>query len=194
MKIQIIVCHPNENSFNHAIANRVKEALIQNGHQIIFHDLYKEKFNPILTYEEITGNTNDPILEGYIDDLLQSDALIIVHPNWWGKPPALLSGWIDRVLKFNIAYTFPKGEEGGASIGLLKLQKVIVLNTANTTDDREREIFGNPLDLIWKNCVFEFCGIQNTIRKVFTVVVDSTLEERKKWLDEAELLVLNNVS
>ncbi len=193
MKIQIIVCHPNENSFNHAIANRVKKLLKSKGHDIIFHDLYEEKFNPVLPYEEITKNTNDPLVEKHIQDLVQSDIMIIVHPNWWGKPPALLSGWIDRVLKFHIAYTFPKGEEGGEPIGLLKLKKVIIFNTANTTESREKEVFGNPLELIWRNCVFEFCGVKNIIRKVFTVVVDSTLEERKKWLDEAEFIILDNI-
>ncbi len=23
--------------------------------------------------------------------------IVIVHPNWWGQPPAILKGWIDRV-------------------------------------------------------------------------------------------------
>ncbi|MEO1053333.1 MAG: NAD(P)H-dependent oxidoreductase [Bacteroidota bacterium] len=189
MKVQIIVCHPNNQSFNHAIAQRAKEVLQNNGHDIIFHDLYQEKFNPILPYEEITEDTNDPLVERYIQDLIQSDAMIIVHPNWWGKPPAMLSGWIDRILKFHIAYTFPKGEEGGAPIGLLKIKKVIIFNTANTTDKREREVFGNPLELIWKNCVFDFCGVQDVSRKVFTVMVDSTSEERTQWLDEVEQMV-----
>ena len=153
----------------------------------------KKKFNPVLPYEEITQNTTDSLVEKHIQDLVQSDILIIVHPNWWGKPPALLSGWIDRVLKFHIAYTFPKGEEGGEPIGLLKLKKVMIFNTANTTNDRETEVFGNPLDLIWRNCVFEFCGVQDITRKVFTVVADSNQEERNKWLNEAEQIVLDNM-
>lgn len=194
MKVQIIVCHPNDQSFNHAIANRVKEVFETNGDDVIFHDLYQEKFYPVLTYEEIEGDTNDPLVGRYIQDLIQSDVLIIVHPNWWGKPPALLSGWIDRVLKFHIAYTFPKGEEGGKPIGLLKLKKAIVFNTANTTNDREEEVFGNPLELIWRNCVFDFCGVQNVKRKVFTVVVDSTLEQRNKWLEEVELIIAEHTN
>ncbi|CAM1372774.1 NAD(P)H-dependent oxidoreductase [Tenacibaculum xiamenense] len=193
MKAQIIICHPNSGSFNHAIANQVEQVLIQKGYEIVFHDLYKEEFNPVLTYEEIMGNLEDSLVEKYIKDLTESDVLIIVHPNWWGKPPALLSGWIDRVMRLNAAYAFPKGGEGGAPIGLLKLKKVIIFNTANTTIDREREMFGNPLELIWKNCVFKFCGVQNVLRRVFTVVVDSTYEEREKWLKEVEQIVSDNV-
>lgn len=53
MKISIILAHPNQKSFNHAIANTIKQTLINNGHQISFHDLYREKFDPILLTEEI---------------------------------------------------------------------------------------------------------------------------------------------
>lgn len=194
MKAQLIVCHPNADSFNHAIANRVEKALKAKGHEVIVHDLYLEKFNPVLPYAEITEDTQDPLVKNHIQDLVQSDILIIVHPNWWGKPPALLSGWIDRVLKFHIAYTFPKGEEGGEPVGLLKLKKAIIFNTANTTEDREREVFGDPLELIWRNCVFEFCGVPEVHRKVFAVVVDSTPEARNKWLDEAEQIIVDNVN
>ena len=132
-------------------------------------------------------------MQEYVQDLLRSDALVIVHPNWWGKPPALLSGWIDRVLRFQVAYTFPKGEEGGVPIGLLKLRQVVIFNTANTHPEREREVFGDPLDLIWKNCIFDFCGVPNVTRKVFAVVVDSTEEERTRWLGEAERLMLESI-
>lgn len=189
MKGQIIICHPNSNSFNHAIASRVKKVLLAKGYQLIFHDLYKEKFDPVLSYQEIIQDA-DPITEKYIQDLIESDIIIIIHPNWWGKPPALLSGWIDKVLRFQIAYTFPKGGEGGKPIGLLNLNKVYIFNTANTTIERECEFFRDPLDLIWKNCVFGFCGVPDVIRKVFTVVVDSTIEQRTKWLDEVEEIMM----
>lgn len=190
MKAQIIVCHPNINSFNHAIARSVEQTLIKKKYRVIFHDLYQEGFDPVLTHQEIINGTNDPLTRQYIRDLLESDILIIIHPNWWGKPPALLCGWIDKVLQSEIAYTFPKGGEGGKPIGLLKLKKVYIFNTANTTAERELEVFKNPLDLIWKNCVFEFCGVTDVVRKVFTVVVDSTPRQRQHWLDEIEQILV----
>ncbi|NMC87297.1 MAG: NAD(P)H-dependent oxidoreductase, partial [Candidatus Moranbacteria bacterium] len=48
MKISVILAHPNPKSFNHAIAHTAAEALKKNGHKVIFHDLYKEKFDPLL--------------------------------------------------------------------------------------------------------------------------------------------------
>ncbi|MEL6558540.1 MAG: NAD(P)H-dependent oxidoreductase [Bacteroidota bacterium] len=191
MQVQIILCHPHKRSFNHAIANTARKIAEEIGHTVVFHDLYQEDFNPVIPYEEIIGEVEDKLVKKYINDLYQSDILIIVHPNWWGKPPALMSGWIDRVFRDKIAYEFPKGGEGGKPVGLLKLQKVLIFNTANTTHEREKAVFGNPLDLIWKNCVFDFCGVKNILRKVFAVVVDSSPEEREKWLTEVEEIVLH---
>lgn len=193
IKAQIIVCHPNVNSFNHAIAKRVEKTLQAKKYLVIYHDLYQEKFNPVISYEEIIHGVSDDLTKKYIEDLIESDVIIIIHPNWWGKPPALLSGWIDKVLQAESAYTFPKGQEGGKPIGLLKLKKAYIFNTANTTEERELEIFKNPLDLIWKNCIFEFCGVVEVVRKVFTVVVDSTTEKRLMWLDEVEQIIMDGV-
>jgi len=53
LKILVILAHPNNQSFNHAIANCAVNQLQKNGHSVTFHDLYAEKFDPILPYEEI---------------------------------------------------------------------------------------------------------------------------------------------
>jgi len=59
MKISVILAHPNRKSFNHAIAEAV---LKQNGHEIYFHDLYEEKFNPLSPAEEILKGAPSPLL------------------------------------------------------------------------------------------------------------------------------------
>ena len=76
-------------------------------------------------------------------------------------PPAILKGWIDRVLRMEIAYRFVANDKGeGVPVGLLKARSAIVFNTANTPDDRERETFGDPLESLWKKCVFDLCGVR----------------------------------
>lgn len=191
MKILIVICHPNPESFSHAIADTVTSKLRSNNHTIISRDLYKEAFDPVLPYSEIIGESLDPVVIGHISDLQQAEGLVIIHPNWWGKPPAMLAGWIDRVFRMNAAYTFPKGGEGGAPTGLLKLANVMILNTANTTPEREENVFGDPLELIWRNCVFDFCGVRNITRKTFSVIVDSSSETRKDWLNKVEEMTDN---
>lgn len=116
--------------------------------------------------------------------------MIIVHPNWWGQPPAILKGWIDRIIRPGIAYEFEDGDNGeGVPIGLLKAKAGIVFNTSNTSEKRENEIFGDPLDTIWKNCIFNFCGVKQFERKIYRIIVTSDLEQRLQWLKEARELI-----
>lgn len=53
MKILVILAHPNKKSFNHAIAETAVNTLENNNHEVIFHDLYAEKFDPVIPAEEL---------------------------------------------------------------------------------------------------------------------------------------------
>lgn len=186
MKILVVLAHPNEGSFNHAIANQACESLKKNGHHIIFHDLYKEEFDPLLPGEEIPRDVSLPeTIELHCNEAATADGIVVIHPNWWGMPPAILTGWVDRIMRPGQAYEFIEGDSGeGVPVGLLKANKAIVFNTSNTFEEREREVFGDPLERIWKDCIFGLCGIKYTYRKTIGVVVTSTLEERQAWLEE----------
>ncbi|GAB6119008.1 NAD(P)H-dependent oxidoreductase [Dysgonomonas termitidis] len=186
MKISVILAHPYNESFNHAIASKVTQTLKGNGHFIYFHDLYGERFEPVITPEElISDKSEDPLIIQHWKEIKETDGIIIIHPNWWGQPPAILKGWIDRVLRENIAYTFPEGDNGGGlPIGLLKAKIGLVFNTSNTPKEREENVFGDPLHRIWKDCIFDFCGITKFDRKMFRVIAGSADRERKKWLNE----------
>jgi putative NADPH-quinone reductase len=105
-------------------------------------------------------------------------------------PPAILTGWVDRVLRPGVAYRFLEGDGGeGVPQGLLRARAAIVLNTANTLPAREARAFGDPLERIWKDCIFGLCGVARVERRTFTVVVTSAPEERRAWLAEARALV-----
>ncbi len=108
----------------------------------------------------------------------------MVHPNWWGQPPAILKGWVDRVIRPGVAYEFLEGDSGeGVPNGLLKARAALVFNTSNTRQEREREVFGDPLETIWKNCIFGLCGVPQFHRRMVGIVVTSTASERQTWLD-----------
>jgi len=178
MKISIILGHPNPGSFNHAIADAAAEALRRNGHQPVLRDLCQEGFDPVMPASEFARNpTLPPAVEAHCREIAEADGILIVHPNWWGMPPAVLKGWIDRVLRPEVAYRFVANDKGeGVPVGLLKAKSAIVFNTANTPDDREKALFGDPLELLWKRCVFDLCGVRNVQRRTFSVVVTSTPE------------------
>jgi len=191
MNVLIILGHPDSNSFNHAIAETCKNILITNGHTVIFHDLQKDGFNPIINANEIPKHGQiDNVIKKHCDDLVKSDGIIIIHPNWWGQPPAIMKGWIDRVIRPGVAYEFAEGDNGeGTPIGLLKAQVGLVFNTSNTSEYRENNIFKDPLETIWKNCIFDFCGVERFERKMFRIIVTSDLKQRQAWLSEVETII-----
>jgi putative NADPH-quinone reductase len=185
MLISVILAHPDPASFNHAIAQTAVEALKANGHTVFFHDLYQEKFDPLLNSEEIAKDAALPTsIKQHCEEIAMADGIIIVHPNWWGQPPAILKGWVDRVIRPGVAYGFLDNDSGeGIPRGLLKAGAALVFNTSNTQFQREKDVFGDPLETIWKNCIFGLCGVTNFHRRMFHVVVTSTMTRRKNWLD-----------
>jgi NAD(P)H dehydrogenase (quinone) len=191
MKISIILAHPNPGSFNHAIATTAADSLRRDGHEVVFHDLCQEQFPPLFTAAELQKDARlEPIVARHCREIASADGIVIVHPNWWGMPPAILKGWIDRVLRMEVAYRFVANDKGeGVPVGLLKAKAAIVFNTANTPDDRERTVFGDPLETLWERCVFDLCGVKDVQRRTFSVVVTSTPEQRAQWLAEVRQIV-----
>ena len=186
MKVVVILAHPDKGSFNHAIALTCINTLAENGHQIIFHDLYDEQFDPLLCHSEFYKKARlTACVRKHCEQISFADGIVIVHPNWWGQPPAILKGWIDRGIRPGVAYEFVGGDKGeGVPRGLLKARSAIVFNTSNTKSGREKRAFGDPLERIWKDCVFGLCGVRVFYRRMFNIVVASTERQRKKWLKE----------
>jgi putative NADPH-quinone reductase len=191
MKVLVIVAHPNIKSFNRAIAETAARKLRRNGHEVIFHDLYEEGFDPVLPEEEIPqGVLLKPAIETHCAEAASAEGFVIVHPNWWGQPPAIMKGWIDRVFRPGVAYGFLDGDGGeGIPNGLLKASVAIVFNTSNTPWEREMDVFGDPLETLWKNCIFSLCGVKNFHRRMFGIIVTSTPKQRREWLNEVEEVI-----
>ena len=186
MNILIILAHPRQGSFNHAIASTVQETLETLGHTCLLHDLYQQEFDPLLPAEEMSKNSALPdLVNQHCKELVNAGGIFFVHPNWWGQPPAILTGWLDRVLRPGVAYEFNEDDSGeGVPRGLLAGKTALVFNTADTPPEREKHVFGDPLDNIWKKCIFEFCGITRYFRRTYSIIITSSEKERKGWLDD----------
>ena len=186
MKISLIFAHPNPESFNHAIASAAETELLLLGHQVRRHDLYQEQFNAVLP----SAVELESVIRQHCYEIVDAEGIVVVHPNWWGMPPAVLKGWIDRVLRVDVAYRLVTNEKGdGVPQGLLRARSAIVFNTANTPEDRELQAFGDPLETLWKNCIFGLCGVKNVQRRSFSTVVASNYQQRTQWLMEVRKIV-----
>lgn len=196
MRILSLIAHPRPSSFCHAISARAREALTSLGCTVIHHDLYAERFDPCLTadeayaigdsLEQAFARGSDTVIQQHRAEIAGVQGLLVVHPVWWGKPPAILSGWLDRVLVPGVAYRFEPGDR--APQGLLPIQTALILNTSDTDAARTVELTGDPLELIWGKCVLPFCGVTSWHRQTFSPVADSSAETRGNWLAQAETL------
>lgn len=193
-RVTLLLAHPRAGSFNHAIAERAAATCRDMGATVRVHDLYAEGFDPLLRPEEaytsgqsaraVLAATDDPLVQAHRAEIATTDVLIAVHPNWWGKPPAILGGWLDRVLVPGVAYRLDTA--GGAPEPLLAVRHLIVFNTSDTPAGREESVFGDPLAAIWGRCIVPYIGNPAFTRTVFRVVSESTPAERQQWLGEVE--------
>ena len=156
----LLLAHPRPDSYNHALADRLGSAVSAAGGRLLAHDLYAEGFDPVLRADESfvvgrdlhpSGSSGEPLLDEHRAHVASADALVVVHPNWWGKPPAILAGWLDRVLVPGVAYVLPSA--GGLPEPLLRVRRLVVVNTTATPAAREAADIGDPLPDIWERCV-----------------------------------------
>lgn len=180
MKIVAICANPNINGLNNNLFRSICKGLELDGHNVKSTDLYNDwnsvPFDPILMDYEIPANTkrlNDKFREK-CNDLAEAEGLVIVHPNWWDAPPAILKGYVDRVFRPRVAFTFNNDKP----VGLLgNIKMAYVLTTANTPSTPLRP----QLRLFWKD-VFRFCGIHGLYYGSFDVL-NSTRDEKTEWMD-----------
>ena len=189
----IVVASPSRGSFAHAMAAIATSTLRERGYEIAFHDLYDEAFDPVQRASERDNATSsNALVERHCSELGRADLILVFHPNWWGQPPAILKGWIDRVFRLGTAYAYPEGAgPEDVPTGLLRARHALIFNTSNTPADREREVFGDPLDALWKACVFGLCGVSSVVRRMFGPMAASSQQQRELWLAEVRALVEN---
>jgi putative NADPH-quinone reductase len=108
-----VYCHPNPDSFTSAVRQRAVDALESAGHEVRVSDLYADDFDPTMSLEEVRDHLgppeHKPAVARYCDNLLWCDALVFIYPTWWSGQPAMLKGWLDRVLIRGVAWDLPDG-------------------------------------------------------------------------------------
>lgn len=127
----IIYAHPYEQSFNHAILQRVRELLESKGEAYKLIDLYADGFNPAYTKEELAlfnqGKALDPLVLHYQEILKKTDRLIFIFPIWWADMPAIVKGFEDKVFLKTLAYNpIPTGIKGC----LTQIREAVIITTS----------------------------------------------------------------
>ncbi|MEJ2623398.1 MAG: NAD(P)H-dependent oxidoreductase [Pseudolabrys sp.] len=108
MRILYIYCHPLPESFHAGIRERARASLAEAGHEVDLLDLYAEGFDPVLSEDarrhyHDTGR-NQVGLEAYIARLHAAEVLILQFPTWCFNVPAMLKGFLDRMIMPGVAF------------------------------------------------------------------------------------------
>lgn len=181
MQITILLCHPFERSYCHAIAQALADGFGDAGATVAFHDLYAESPDPLLTGSEIARRYSlDEQIQRYSDEVVRTDLLAVVHPDWWSAAPALLKGWLERVLRPGIAYEWEGEEfEDKHHVPLLTDTRLGVFVTTDRGDDRPPK----PIEGFWHD-VADYSGMELARYTVFADLRNSGHRQRRVWLRE----------
>lgn len=117
----IVAAHPAEESFTMSLAQTYADELIRAGHDVRVRDLYRMRFDPLLSARELAGGqdtyacvTDVRTEQEYV---LDADVVTVVYPIWWMAMPAMMKGYIDRVFSRGFAYESRRGEVHGLLSG-----------------------------------------------------------------------------
>lgn len=124
MRVLYVYCHPLPESFHGAIRERALTGLARAGHEVDLLDLYAEGFEPVLAaderrrYHDLALNRQG--LEPMIARLQEAQALVVQFPTWCFGPPAMLKGWLDRLLVPGVAFDLSDPAEVRPLLGNLE--------------------------------------------------------------------------
>ena len=132
MEVLVVCAHPDEGSFSHAITAAVEKGCARAGHHPTTLDLYALEFAAAMSRDEYRAyHGEQPLLDPMVAEhaalVREAKTLVFVYPTWWSQPPAILKGWLERVLVPGVAFTFD--EKGKVRPALQHVRRIIGVST-----------------------------------------------------------------
>jgi NAD(P)H dehydrogenase (quinone) len=136
MRVVVVVAHPDPNSFNHAIASTAITSLTKVGHEVTVLDLYAEEFRATMSHDERLAYHSDrplldPTAERHAGIVKQAEALVFVYPTWWSTMPAILKGWLERVMVPGVGFVFD--DRHHVRRGLTQVRRIVGISTYSSS-------------------------------------------------------------
>lgn len=162
MNTLIIYTHPNHQSLNYAFMQEVLRGIRENPKvtEVKVLDLYEEGFNPVLVFNEKKRRRDmhkDPELAKYREQLLWADSIVFIYPIWWGRPPAMLLGYIDQMFASGFAYQ----DKGGLMPeGLLKNKSAVCISTMQGPAHYPLLWLHNAHKVLMRKALLNYVGIR----------------------------------
>lgn len=163
MNVLIVYTHPNHESLNYAFLQKTLEGIKANPKDtnVQVLDLYEEGFNPALVFngdKRRRDMHSDPETSKYREQITWADHIVYIYPIWWGRPPAMLMGYVDRLFSTNFAYKNTNTAYG--HVGLLKGKKVTCISTMKGPAGYITLFLNNAHKALMKKALFNYVGIK----------------------------------
>ncbi len=189
MKAYVVYCHPDPESFTAAVCARAVHALQAAGHEVRISDLYADDFEPTMSLKERLDHKAPaafrPGIAEYSGHLRWCDTLVFVYPTWWGGQPAMLTGWLDRVLVRGVAWELPDGATR-ITAGLTNVRRLVAITSHGSSrfvniveGETGRRVVGRTVRLL----------CHRFARTTWLALYDidrSTVDDRAAFLDRIE--------
>ncbi|QGX65111.1 flavodoxin family protein [Bacillus sp. ms-22] len=162
MNVLMIYTHPHHNSLNGAFFKEILKGSEENPNvqEVRIIDLYQDKFDPVLIFNEVKKRRDmhkDPEIQEYQEKIKWADNIVFVYPIWWGRPPAMLLGFIDRMFAANFAYR----QTGGLlPEGLLKGKRAVCVSTMQGPTHYPFFFLQNAHKILMKRALLQYVGIK----------------------------------
>lgn len=190
MNILIVFNHPYEGSYCNSLLNAVQNGLKLASHSIDLIHLDKEEFNPVMSAEDLKAFRDrkpvDAQVISYQERLQNADHLIFIFPIWWELMPALMKGFIDKVIFPGLAYDYANNSNTRMKPLLKKIKGVTVITTMNTPGFIYRWLFGNAIQRALIRGTFWKLGYKNRKWISYNRVKMVNQSKREAWLHKLE--------
>lgn len=189
MNTTIIVANPSNDSFSKSIMEKISKSLKEKDKTYEIIDLYKDKFNPVMSSEEVElyskGQCNDELVKKYQSIMKSTDEIIYIFPIWWNSCPAILKGFFDKVFVKEFAFK----EENKRPVGLLtNIKRAAVITTSECDTEYMIKELDNPIEATFIKGILNIAGISNA-KWINANLSDKNEESKQKFLNEIPMYI-----
>ncbi|KDO02010.1 NAD(P)H-dependent oxidoreductase [Pseudomonas donghuensis] len=185
-RILVILGHPARNSFCAALSDSYINSARDKGHSVCLLALGNLAFDPILHdgYQQVQPLEPDLLQAQQL--ISWAEHLVFIFPVWWGGIPALLKGFLDRILLPGFAFKYRSGSPFPEQ--LLKGRSADLLVSMDTPPWYYRWVYRMPALEQMRRTTLGFCGIRAKKTLTFGPVISSSERQRETWLQQARTL------
>ena len=192
MRVLLVFCHPNPESYSAHLRDVVVEAFARRGDEVRVRDLYEIGFSPAMTRQErhdyhTEGENEVPVAEE-IAHLKWCDTLVFMYPTWWFNLPAMLKGYLDRVLVPYATFRLPTAETP-MQPQLTNIGQILAITTCGARWWQSKFV-GEPGRRTLLRGVRHVCHPRCRTRYAALYKIDSaSLEKRQRYAMELSQLI-----